>query len=476
MLKSKLLSDISISTVQTILNQLSGIVVFFIISKNLDKSSLGQINWAFAVLMLVFPVLGFGLEQVALKRVATGTNPALLMQSYLVHVGVTGFSFIGILLIIRIWAPVLQQNGHFFLLLSVSQCLSFFATPFKQVASGLEKFRALFIMTSCSNIIKVVCLLLLALLNRVSLTAVIYIYLLASLGELVLSVIVYRVKLGLSVLPGFEWTYYLAFIKEAFPQLGITIINASVLRMDKVLLGLISTSVMVAEYSFSNRLFEMSILPLWIVAPVVFPKIAKLFRAGDDPVDSWKMDYLKTFARIELIVAVLVALIVNICWKDVIDPLTDNKYGASTKDLMLVMSFAMPLVYLNNLFWGINFSKGRMKIIFVCILITFLTVVAADVLLIPVFSAMGAAMGFLISTIVQTIYYSGKTKFVDKAFYFHGALIYGNGLAAGLIATYSFSGIVPQAIIAVAIYFFLLLLTRELSIRDWLLFRKIADV
>jgi len=136
----------------------------------------------------------------------------------------------------------------------------------------------------------------------------------------------------------------------------------------------------------------------------------------------------------------------------------------------------MPLVYLNNLFWGINFSKGRMKIIFVCILITFLTVVAADVLLIPVFSAMGAAMGFLISTIVQTIYYSGKTKFVDKAFYFHGALIYGNGLAAGLIATYSFSGIVPQAIIAVAIYFFLLLLTRELSIRDWLLFRKIADV
>ncbi len=472
-IKNKLLSDISVSTAQAILNQLSGIIVFFIISRYLDKASLGHINWALAVLMVVFSIIGFGLEHVAVKKAATGADLGQLLQSYLLHVLVTGMGFLVLAWIVEIKFPLLRQDGHLFLLLAISQCLSFFATPFRQIINGLEKFRSLFIMSSCANIIKAGLLLVLALLQQVSLSLIVEVYILASAAELTACVILYKVYHRLPFVAGYNWQQYTRFVKEALPQLGVTVFNTAVQRMDWILLGFLSTAVVVAEYSFTNKLFELATLPLLIIAPIIFPRIAKLFGSNDEKNPAEKINYLKVLVRIEIIVAVFVALVVNICWEHIIDPLTDNKYGAATREIMFVMSFAMPLVYINHIFWSILFSQGKMKILLFIFFSTFLTNMIADVLLIPVYGATGAALGFVLALLLQTTLYFLKTESAEiKKGLFHLLPVIICALIAGKTAGYLFSFFIWQLITATFIFCILLLISRQLKKSDWLLFRK----
>jgi O-antigen/teichoic acid export membrane protein len=472
--KNKLLSDISVSTAQVILNQLSGIIVFFIISRYLDKAALGHINWALAVLMVVFSILGFGLEHVAVRKAATGADLGLLLQSYLIHVLVTGMGFLGLTWLIESTVPSLRADGHLFLLLAISQCLSFLAIPFRQIVNGLEKFRALFVMSSCANICKAGLLLILALMQQVSLSLIVEVYILASAAELLACVIIYKVQLRLPIVPGYDWKRYLGFLKEALPQLGITVFNTAVQRMDWILLGILSTAVVVAEYSFTNKLFELATLPLLIIAPVIFPKIAKLFGNISQKDSVVKMDYLKVLVRLEIIVAVFVAMAVNICWKDIIDPLTDNKYGASTRQIIFVMSFAMPLIYINNIFWSILFSQEKMKTLLMIFLATFLMNMVADILLIPFYGAAGAALGFVLALGMQTILYFRQVPSQDiKRGAFHLFPVIGIALAAGFVSQYLFDFFVWQLLTGTGIYFSLLVITRQFLHADWQKIKKI---
>ena len=472
-IKNKLLSDISVSTAQAILNQLSGIIVFFIISRYLDKASLGHINWALAVLMVGFSIIGFGLEHIAVRKVATGADLGQLLQSYLLHVLVTGLGFLVLAWMVETKFPLLRQDGHLFLLLAISQCLSFFATPFRQIINGLEKFRSLFIMSSSANIIKAGLLLVLALMQQVSLALIVEVYILASVAELFACVIIYKVYHRLPMVAAYNWKQYRNFVQEALPQLGITIFNTAVQRMDWILVGFLSTAVVVAEYSFTNKLFELATLPLLILAPVIFPKIAKLFGKNEQKDSTEKIYYLKVLIRIEIIVAVFVALLVNICWQNIIDPLTDNKYGVSTKQIILVMSFAMPLLYINNIFWSILFSQEKMKTLLFIFLSTFITNMLADALLIPVYGATGAALGFVLALLIQTILYFLKIEsFEIKKGVFHLLPVILSAIIAGKSGSFLFSFFIWQLFTAIAIFFFLLVVSRQIKYSDWLLVQK----
>jgi peptidoglycan biosynthesis protein MviN/MurJ (putative lipid II flippase) len=109
-------------------------------------------------------------------------------------------------------------------------------------------------------------------------------------------------------------------------------------------------------------------------------------------------------------VAVFITVILNTGWKQTVDLFTGNKYGASTQLLFLVLSFCAPLLYLNNIFWSINFARNQMRTILRCIVVTFLVNICADLVLIPLFSSLGAAIGFLISVMVQTAFYARYTR------------------------------------------------------------------
>ncbi|MES2006083.1 MAG: oligosaccharide flippase family protein [Bacteroidota bacterium] len=472
MAKSKLISDISFSAVQGIFNQLSGVLVFLIISRQLSKAELGNINWTLASLLLVFSALGFGLEQIAVRKTAAGNDPATLLRSYCFHVVVSGTAFLLILWVVLLILPVPRPMAWLLMGLAISQCFSFFAIPFRQIVNGLERFKPLFVMSSIGNTIKMVGLLVLTVMQvNITLRAIVMVYLSASFAEWILCIVVYRFVLKLPVAAGFDRRGYILLLKEALPQFGITVLNTAMQRMDWVLLGFLSGSVVVAEYSFTNKLFELSTLPLLVIGPVLLPRIVKLF--GPAVSAAGAAEKIQAFIKAEMIIAVFVALTINLCWETVVDALTDHKYGQSTVGILLILSFAMPLLYLNNFLWSIHFAKEKMRVIFYCILFTIGTNIVADLCLIPFLGAKGAAAGFLVATLVQTLYYAYQTKFLTiQPFFFQAMVIVCYGTAAGLLANGLLQNFIVKEIIGSLVFFFLLIITGQMNSRDWTFFKR----
>jgi O-antigen/teichoic acid export membrane protein len=50
-MKKKFIRDISANTLQVIINQVCGLVIFYLLSIGLDKNSFGEINWTLAVFL-----------------------------------------------------------------------------------------------------------------------------------------------------------------------------------------------------------------------------------------------------------------------------------------------------------------------------------------------------------------------------------------------------------------------------------------
>src|SRR5690606_3456725 len=89
----KLISDISASTMQVILNQSLGLVIFFITSRYLDKAVYGELNWSLAVLTFVTTILSLRLEQIVVRKVAAGADASGILTLFTGHVFFTGLGF-----------------------------------------------------------------------------------------------------------------------------------------------------------------------------------------------------------------------------------------------------------------------------------------------------------------------------------------------------------------------------------------------
>jgi O-antigen/teichoic acid export membrane protein len=52
-MKRRIIHDISASSLQVIVNQLAGLMIFFIATKYLSKTIFGELSWALAILMVM---------------------------------------------------------------------------------------------------------------------------------------------------------------------------------------------------------------------------------------------------------------------------------------------------------------------------------------------------------------------------------------------------------------------------------------
>ena len=97
-MKIKLLQNLSANTLQLVINQFFAALTFYILSLGLDKATFGRINLALAILLSVFSVLSFGIDQLTVKKVAQGDDVPNVMNLYIGHVLLSGCIFYGLLL------------------------------------------------------------------------------------------------------------------------------------------------------------------------------------------------------------------------------------------------------------------------------------------------------------------------------------------------------------------------------------------
>jgi O-antigen/teichoic acid export membrane protein len=222
------------------------------------------------------------------------------------------------------------------------------------------------------------------------------------------------------------------------------------------------SSIKLAEYSFAWKLFEAATLPLLIIAPIMIPLFTRLFKQPGHEAD------ISFFLEWQIITACFIGLLLNMGWAPAIDLITDGKYGLVNNNTIFILSFGMPLLYFNNYLWTINFAKGKLRMIFFIIAVGFAVNITACCVLIPLFQNEGAATAYLLSLLVQTVFYIRKTDFLMTGLQKWTLLTWPIvAFVCGFAAREYLTGTVTMIVVPGAIYVFAVFLSKKIKGKDW---------
>ena len=459
---SKLAHNLSANALQLILNQLTGLIIFYILSTSLNKTDFGRLNLALAVLLAVFNILSLGIDQLIIKKIASGGHLQQTLSLYIGHVLIAGVTFYGAALAGKLFFAYPGGIYNLILLVGIGKLLIFFSTPFKQAANGLEKFKLMAYMLVVSNLVRCIALLVFALLHTISLQLIVIAFITGDCIELLLCV--YLFKRNIKTTLPLKWNKpgYINLIKEALPQAGVVVITSALTRFDWIFIGFTLSAIKLAEYSFAYKVFEIATLPMLSIAPLLIPRFTKFFMQENADISG-----LKFLIRIEIVIAVFIALLINMCWAPVIDYLTAGKYGVINVKTIFILSLCMPLLYINNFLWTIYFAKGQLKLILHSFIIALLINVLGDVILIPLYKNEGAAFAFLLSCLAQTLFYLKKNDVAQFNTIWQSLVICtGCALFSGFFAQAFLSNNGWATPLAALFYLVLLIATVQLKFTD----------
>jgi O-antigen/teichoic acid export membrane protein len=477
-MREKLLKDVFASTAQIFTNHAASLVIFLITSAYLVKNVYGELNWFMAIFTVIIALLSFGMEPIIVKKLAAGEDIKESAGLFILHTLLTGLVFTIAMLLLFNFTPSAFGLNSSFILLGISFLLTYLASPFKQLANGRQWFYYLAVMSTISNVLRAACLVLLVLTNSFSLHMVLVVFAFTSFIELLLSAWLMIKKTGFELFQ-FSWNRekYFSLVKESMPLLGVTIFNTSLARFDWIFLGVMTTNLITADYSFTYRVYEICTMPLYIIGPLLLPRFANLFAQKNQNDLREKNEYFFALLKMEIIMASLIGLVLNLAWAPLIDSITGNKYGAANVNTIFILSWSMPFLYVTNFLWTINFAQGRLKLILGIITIAFCINIIGNITLIPLLQGAGAAIAFLIAIAVQTIIYMKRTEFPGLSKIWLPLLIcpasaYLSGKLA-MIVTSEYWLTIPLAIL---LFTGLLIISRQIVIKDWWLFKTALGV
>jgi O-antigen/teichoic acid export membrane protein len=459
-MKKKLAQNLSVNTLQLVVNQSFALVIFYILSTSLDKNSFGEINLALAILLAAFNILSVGMDQLVIKKIAAGDEASNILSLFYGLLFASGFFFTN-------HAAVYSL----LLLIGIGKLMLFFSSPFKMAANGMERFKLLAGMSVISNLCRGILLVAFALLYVISLRNIVLIFITGDALELLFGIYLFRRSLKMPLAVRWDKMGYFQLLKESLPQGGVVVITSALARFDWIFIGLTLSAVKLAEYSFAYKVFEIATLPLLAIAPLLIPRFTKLF--GQENATG---DGLSFLLRIEIIVAVFIALVLNICWAPLIDHLTAGKYGLVNVNTIFILSLCMPLLYINNFLWTIYFAKGQLKMILHSFIVTLLVNVAGDVLLIPFYKNEGAAFAFLLACGAQAVFYMRKNSMADlKGIWRPLMMCVACALGSYTIARSFITNPWMALPFSAVLYIALLVLTMQLKSRDRESFRLLLN-
>jgi O-antigen/teichoic acid export membrane protein len=472
-MKEKLFKDIFASSAQIITNQAASLIIFLVTSTYLVKDVYGEFNWLIAIFTMAMALLSFGMEPIIVKKIAAGEDIKETAGLFILHTLISSLSLTVITLLLSIFAPSFFRFNSSFILFAISFLLTYLSSPFKQVANGKQWFHYLAVMSIISNIVKALSLLLLVIMKIFSFHSVLLVFVISSGIELIVSAGFTVKKTGLALFT-LSWNRnkYFSLVKESLPQVGVTIFSSSLARFDWIFLGIVTTKTIIADYSFTYKVYELCTMPLYIIGPLLLPRFARLFSPNSQSNPEEKKDYVYALVRLEIILASFIGLIVNLAWIPVVDGITGNKYGAPNVNTIFILSCSMPFLYVTNLLWTINFSQGYLKKILGIISITFFINILGDVVLIPLWQGMGAAIAFLAAIVIQAIiymrrsYFPGLNKIWLPLIICPVSAIVSGELAIAISNEYWLS--IPFALI---LFSGSLIISRQIIIKDWRLLK-----
>jgi O-antigen/teichoic acid export membrane protein len=400
-MQGKLIRDLSANSAQVLLNHALNLTLFYLTSRHLSKEIFGELSWSLATSTIIIALLSFGLDLVVVKKIASGKDKRETAGLHLLHVVITAAITGFLLLLLYLFFPLKGPLFVFFPGILISQLISSLASPLKQIANGTRSFAALALISVTSNIVKVVLLIVLLAVDILTIQYLIGLFIIASVIELLIAIIITISTKRKILLPVyFNWSLYKSLIREALPQYGVTIFNIVLARFDWIILGIFTSALVTAEYSFAYRVFELCRLPLLILSPLLIPIFSRLF-AHQGALTTKKQVQLGLLFRTEMVLSLILPVILISCWTPLMEFITNNKYGTGNEFIFILLAVCIPIQFATDFYWNICFAKGQLLVTFRIAVISGLINILLNLLLIPFAGAMGASIAYLSSFIVQ---------------------------------------------------------------------------
>ncbi|WP_162996432.1 lipid II flippase MurJ [Mucilaginibacter celer] len=459
MLRNKAFVKIFSSGLQALAVQVLGSVFFYLISVYLSKDSFGAISWMNALSIFITTILGFGLEQVVVRRIAASGRSDWAAAAFLFH---SIAAFFTALLVLLLLSMLVKDSAGIYRILPwffVAQGLLFIGIPLKQYLNAKEKFTPYGIIAVITNSARIVAAVWLIDNKQLEVSTIVTAMICTAVVELLALLIYIITKTGFVFKVRFQ--AYKKLLKEASAQYVSVIFDMSLSRMDWLLLGFMASKAVLADYSFAYRAYELSRLPMLIIAPVILPRLARLMAVK---INTGFEERVNAFNRVELFLAMLITLILNILWTPLVGLITAGKYGATNATEFLILSACIPLQFFINLLWSVSFSAKKYKTVSTITVACATANIGLNLVAIPLLGGIGSALAFLATNLLQAfLYYRLVNKQVMKI----GLLPFGFFLVAALAAWFV-SGLLVvhftiRLLLAMFVYITAALITKQLN-------------
>jgi O-antigen/teichoic acid export membrane protein len=463
-MQGKMIKDLSASSAQVLLNHALNLAIFYLTSRYLSKEIFGELSWSLATSTILIALLSFGLDLVVVKKIASGNNKKETAGLHLLHVLTTAAITGLLLLILHLFFPLKGSLLVFLPGILISQLISSLASPFKQIANGTRSFTTLAIISVTSNIVKVILLAAFLAFDTLTSQYLIGLYIIASVIELLIAIVITISTQRKILLPVyFNWSRYKSLIREALPQYGVTIFNIVLARFDWIILGILTSAAVTAEYSFAYRVFELCRLPLLILSPLLIPIFSRLF-AHQDALTTKKQVQLGLLFRTEMVLSLILPVIMVSCWTPLMEFITNNKYGAGNEFIFILLAVCVPIQFATDFYWNICFAKGQLLVTFRIAVISGLLNIVLNLFLIPFTGALGAAIAYVACFILQLILFwrhSRLNNVQPDILHFMKAVF--SAFAALVIAKLLTSNPWITVLLSISLYFLLCMFSKLIS-------------
>lgn len=402
-MKNKLFVKLFSSGLQAVAVQILGAVFFYLISLYLSKDTFGIISWMNAVAMFLTTLLGFGLDQVVVRRIAVSRQSDWAAAAFFAH-SITG-TLIAFFLLLLLQSLSYHQSIYRLLpWFFAAQGLIYIGIPLKQFLNAKERFMPYGIIAVVSNTGKIATAWILFRNGQLDIHAVMLILIGWSAFELACLLIYLLIKTTFSV--RFPVKAYIKLLKEAATPYLSVLFDMSLSRTDWILLGAITTNTILADYSFAYRAFELARLPMVIIAPIILPRLSRLMAANNNRPNADTQQSINTFGAVELFFVLLIPLILNILWEPVVSLITNGKYGHSDAKEFLILSLCIPMQLFVNLLWSACFGARKYRPVTSITITCAVANLSLNLAMIPIWGGIGAALAFLLTSLLQCgLYY-----------------------------------------------------------------------
>lgn len=394
-------SQFSANALQIGFSQAGALFLFWLASKELLKEDFGLFNWYFAIYGTITSIFSFGFDFIVIKRVSSKNDLNAARIQLIQSIIICGISTIVILLMA--FSPALSTSFKNSLFLFVAFQFTYLSMPFKNTLTGRELFRKSAQAVIISNCAKIALVIYLYLIHAYTLFNVSLILAIANFIELfVYALNAYQAldRNFFGIKPNF--IAYKEILRESLPQLGVIVFDSAFARIDWILLGVLSVNAAVntAEYSFAYKIFEVSRLPLLVLAPILFTRFSKLFY-NPQLINDQVTNGIMSFFKLELVVGMLIPIVLNLAWVPLMQFFTSGKYGPENHHVYFLLSLTIPFIYAINFMWTMAFAQGQLKLTMLLSVLNSCLNILLNILLIPRFGQTGAASAFLICNVVM---------------------------------------------------------------------------